>query len=75
LTRNIGKKKAIVAIARKILKVIYFTLNTRTPYKELGAAHRTKFTPEKKAAYHMKQLEKMGLKVNIEQKAEATQAQ
>ncbi len=39
LAARIGKKRAAVAVARKILVIVYHILTRHEPYRELGAAH------------------------------------
>ena len=36
LVKRLGKKKALIALAHLILRIIYYVLSTKTPYKELG---------------------------------------
>jgi len=34
-----GKKKAVVATAHTLLRIVYFVLTTRRPYQEYGAEY------------------------------------
>jgi len=63
LAFRIGHKKALVAIARKILTVAYFVMGQMQPYKELGAHFLDDKTRDKKVSYHKKQLESLGKNV------------
>jgi hypothetical protein len=56
-----------MAIARRILKVIYYTLKNMTPYVERGAAYFNKMTEERQIQFHLNKLKKLG--VNLEANA------
>lgn len=60
-----GHKKAIIAIGRKILALIYHVLDARESYEELGAEYLDKRLTEKKIAYYKKQLEALEKNVNL----------
>jgi transposase len=53
MRKRMKAQKAIVAVARRILKVVYKTLETLTPYQEKGVAHyfdlQAKFAAFKRA--------------------------
>jgi len=64
-----GKKRAIVAVGHSLLVVIYHLLRDGTTYQELGPAYLER---QNKASYvkkTVKRLEKLGLKVTIEEVA------
>ncbi len=56
---RIGKKKAAVAIGRKMLVVAYHILKENVPYHELGAEFGDKRLRLKRIEYHSKQLEQL----------------
>jgi transposase len=60
-----GKKRAIVAVARRLLIVIYHVLSDGRPYKDLGADYYAKRRGEDRVQYHLRQLEKLGKKVTL----------
>lgn len=61
LCRKKGKKKALVAVGRKILTIIYFILNRGSDYYELGVDFFDKINVESKVRYHFNQLKKLGV--------------
>jgi len=63
LALRIGHKKALVAIARKILVAAYFVIDQTQPYKELGANFLDDKTRDRKVNYYKKQLEILGQNV------------
>lgn len=62
-----GKKRAIVAVAHKILIATYFILKNKEAYKELGDNYLVNMTKEKQIKRHLQQLRELG--VNVSQKA------
>lgn len=62
-----GKKRAVVAVAHKILIATYFILKNKEAYKELGDNYLVKMTKEKQIKRHLQQLRELG--VNVSQKA------
>ena len=60
LARRRGKKRAIVALARKILKIIYHILATGQPYVELGAHYVIKRDAERRLKSALVQLDQLG---------------
>lgn len=61
-----GKKRAITAVARKLLADIYYMLTRRQPYHELGADHLSQRSRQSKVDTLCKQLVKLGYRVKIE---------
>lgn len=53
-----GKKRALVAIAAEMLKVVYHMLKDGTAYTELGEGYLTK-RKEAQIKYHREQLNKL----------------
>jgi transposase len=68
IARRRGKKKAIVAIGRSLLVIIWHLLNDPDArYIDLGADFHAKRTnPERKKRAHIHQLEALGYKVTLE---------
>jgi transposase len=56
-----GVKRALVAIAHKILICAYWIVKKGENYKELGVNYVDPNTQEKRAKYYAKQLEKIGI--------------
>jgi transposase len=63
-----GKKRAIIAIGRKMLVISYHILKSRIPFNELGIDFLDKLEPERKARYHEKRLEELGYHVVLNKK-------
>jgi transposase len=68
IARRRGKKRAIVAISRSILIIIWHLLSDETAsYHDLGSDHYTRHTnPDTKKRNHIRQLEALGYKVTLE---------
>jgi hypothetical protein len=68
LVKRMGKLKAMVAIARSILVIIWHLLTDPTSrYLDLGADHHTRRTDTgRKTRDHLRQLEALGFKVTLE---------
>lgn len=54
-----GKKRALVAIAAEMLKVVYHMLKNGTPYIELGENHMDDRRKQSQINYHREQLNKL----------------
>lgn len=54
-----GKKRALVAIAAEMLKVVYHMLKDGTAYKELGEDYLNTQRKEAQIKYHREQLNKL----------------
>lgn len=61
-----GKKRAMVAVARSLLVVIYHLLLRREPYRELGSAYHEERNKEALTRSLTTRLEKLGHKVVLE---------
>lgn len=61
-----GKKKALIAVGRKILIAVYFMLRDKVTYKELGAEYLEKRTKDKQVKRYMQRLKELGVKVEIQ---------
>jgi transposase len=71
LVGRIGKKRAAVAVARKILIIVYHILTTHEPYRELGATYlqqRDRQAIERRLVHR---LEALGYEVALQPKAPA----
>jgi transposase len=62
-----AKKKAIVAVAHKLIVIIWHVLATGRPYQELGADYfTTRIDPDKERRRLVAKLEAQGFKVTLE---------
>jgi len=60
-----GKQRAVIAVARKLLIVIYHVLRTGTPYRELGADYLDERKRESLVQHLIRRLEKLGHQVSL----------
>ncbi|MCG2623058.1 IS110 family transposase [Arthrobacter sp. I2-34] len=67
LARRRGKQRAIVAVGRSILVIVWHLLaNPETRYRDLGPDHFTRSTdPDTKKRNHVRQLEALGYAVTL----------
>lgn len=65
LARRIGKNKAAMALAHKILVIIYHVLSTRKPYDELGADYFEQQDQARLTQRSVRQLEALGYTVTL----------
>lgn len=63
IARRRGKKRAIVAIGHQLLKDIYHILNTKTPYREVGAEAVRNRKSEAKERAMVRALERLGYSI------------
>jgi transposase len=61
-----GHKRAIVAVAHKLLVAIYHVLGSETPYQELGANYLERLEPERLKRNLVCRLERLGYQVHLE---------
>ena len=54
-----GKKRALVAIAAEMLKVVYYMLKDGTAYQELGPSYRDEKRKQAQIKYYKEQLNKL----------------
>jgi transposase len=66
LSRRLGKKKAIVAVAHTILIAIWHVLHNDEDYHDLGAGWYDAWDPKARTRSLIRQLEALGNKVTIE---------
>jgi len=61
-----GRKKALIALGRKILVICYHMLSKLKPYQELGIDYLDKLNVDNRKRYYVKQLEKLGYRIDLE---------
>ena len=61
-----GKKKALVVVAHKILIACYHILKHKVAYKELGSDYLIKDKKDQLAKHYVKKLDKLGYQVQVE---------
>ncbi len=61
-----GKKKAIVAVAHRLLVIIYHMIKDQASYRELGADYFNKLNTAYVQRHHVKRLESLGFKVILQ---------
>jgi hypothetical protein len=66
-----GKKKALVAVGHSILVMVYYVLQNRTRYQDLGGEYFERRNVDKQRKRLIRQLESLGLKVKVEEIKEA----
>jgi hypothetical protein len=68
IARRRGKKKAIVAVGRSILVIIWHLLaDPDTHFHDLGSGfYDSRISPDRKKRNHIHQLEALGYKVTLE---------
>jgi transposase len=71
LVKRMPKKKALVAVAHTLLVIAYHLLSRRVPYTELGSDHVDRQQVERQRRRLVERLEALGVKVTIEEVAEA----
>jgi transposase len=73
LQTRIGRNKAIVAVARQILIVVYHVLSTSKPYEDHGMDFYDRRNKDKMIARYTKRLVQLGFNVQLTKKDELTQ--
>lgn len=58
-----GKKKALIIVGHKILCAVYFILQNKVPYQELGTEWFEKERKTRKIKYLRKELRELGVEV------------
>ena len=71
LVKRMGKKKALVAVGHSILVIVYHVLESRAGYTELGGDYFDRHDTQKRRLRLIRQLESLGLKVTVEELAQA----
>jgi transposase len=65
MARRLGKKKAITALAHKVLVIIYHILRTQKPYTDLGADYFDQKNKGRIEHHHVRRLEQLGYTVTL----------
>jgi transposase len=71
LVKRMPKKKALVAVAHTMLVIVYHLLSRRVGYAELGSDYVDRQQVERQRRRLVERLEALGVKVTIEEVAEA----
>ncbi len=66
LRKRMGHKKAIVALAHRILVIIYHLLHEQQPYRELGPGHAEEQANDASKRWAIRRLEQLGYQVSLE---------
>jgi len=61
-----GNKRACVAVAHSILKIVYHLLKYGCPYRDLGVSYFDRLDPVRLTRYLVRRLERLGHKVTLE---------
>jgi len=70
LQSRIGRNKAIVALARQILVIVYHVLSSDRPYSDLGPNFYDTKNKERAVQRHLKKLSDLGFMVTLTKKTE-----
>jgi transposase len=71
LVKRMGKKKALVAVAHGMLRVVYHLLRRRVGYTDLGSEYVTQHQVDHQRQRLVKKLEALGVKVTLEEVGQA----
>jgi transposase len=71
IARRRGKRKAIMALAHKVLVIVYHILRTNKPYHDLGADYFDRMDKERIERHHIQRLEQLGYTVTLAPKEAA----
>jgi transposase len=71
LKKRMGAKKAIVALAHRILIILYHLLTEQQPYRELGPGHADEQAAASSKRWALRRLEQLGYTVTLTPKDEA----
>ena len=66
LVVRLGKRKAILAVAHRLLVAIYHMLKERVPYREIGTAPLTEPAKQKRMARLQREMEQLGFRVTLQ---------
>lgn len=61
-----GHKKAIVALAHRILVIIYHLLGEQQPYRELGPGYAEEQANDASKRWALRRLEQLGYQVTLQ---------
>jgi transposase len=65
VARRQGKLKAVVAVAHRLLRVIYYVLRDQVPYRELGPDHLSPQEAQRQLQRHVQHVEQLGYTVTL----------
>jgi transposase len=65
LARRHGKQKAILALAHKVLVILYHILRTKHPFTDLGADYFDRQDRVRIERHHVQRLEHLGYSVTL----------
>ncbi len=65
LKKRLGRRKAIVALAHRILVIIYHLLKEQQSYRELGPGHADEQAAESSRRWAIRRLEQLGFAVTL----------
>jgi transposase len=71
LSKRLGRKKALVAVAHSLLVIIFHVLQSDQTYTELGGAYFDRHHVEQQRDYYLRRLHLLGLKVTVEELPQA----
>ncbi len=71
LTKRLGRKKALVAVAHSLLVIIFHVLQSDQTYTELGGDYFDRHHVEQQRDYYLHRLQLLGLKVTVEELSKA----
>lgn len=71
LVKRMGKKKALVAVAHGMVRVVYHLLRRRVGYTDLGSEYVTHHQVEQQRQRLVQKLEALGVKVTLEEVGQA----
>jgi transposase len=71
LTKRLGRKKALVAVAHSLLVIIFHVLQRDQTYTELGGAYFDRQHVEQQREYYLRRLQMLGFKVTVEELTQA----
>jgi transposase len=66
LVVRLGKQKAIMAVAHRLLVAIYHMLTDHVPYREVGTAPRSEPAKQKRATRLQREIEQLGFMVTLQ---------
>jgi len=66
LTAQSKNSREVISVANSMLTAIYHILENHTPYESLGPDHFSTIRVERARARHVKAVECLGFKVNLE---------
>jgi len=67
LSKRLGRKKALVAVAHSLLVIIFHVLQRDQSYTELGGDYFDRHHVEEQRGYYLRRLQMLGLKVTVEE--------